>query len=107
MIRRLDTDKGYVKYHLEDYDNSIWIIDAIEANGRRNGNGSSLLKEVEEIIRNEGGRRIELYAYPQDDSITEDELCDSIISTDMKITKLNVIFQRKFDKKRPPSAAGL
>lgn len=76
MIRRLDTDKGYVKYHLEDPDNSIWIIDAIEANGRRNGNGSSLLKEVEEIIRNEGGRRIELYAYPQDDSITEDELCD-------------------------------
>lgn len=76
MMKKIENEKGYVKYHLEDEEEMIFIIDDIQAIGRRNGNGSALLKEVENEIKNQGGKRIELYAYPQDDDMTEDDLCD-------------------------------
>lgn len=76
MMQKIENEKGYVKFHLEDEEEMIFIIDEIQVYEKRLGYGSVLLREVENEIKNQGGNRIELYAYPQDDDMTEDDLCE-------------------------------
>lgn len=80
MIKKIENEFGWCKYHLEDDNEMVFIIDEIESNGRRNGNGSRLLSVVETAILNEGGKRIELFAWPLDDTITESELYEFYMS---------------------------
>lgn len=67
---RLILDGGYVEYDICDDE---VIIEYIQAIKKRNGVGTKLIIGVKEIASNLG-LPIGLYAYPQDNSINEQDL---------------------------------
>ena len=63
-------DNGFVKYSIEE--NEI-TIDKIKVYEQKKGTGRKLIEEVKKIAR-ENNLPIGLYAEPQDNTISEDEL---------------------------------
>ena len=66
----LKDENGYLKYTIEDDE---LIIDKIKVYKQRLGTGKKLIKEVKEIAAKKK-LPITLYAYPQDETINEDDL---------------------------------
>ena len=63
-------DNGFIKYSIEE--NEI-TIDKIKVYEQKKGTGRKLVEEVKKIAR-ENNLPIGLYAEPQDNTISEDEL---------------------------------
>lgn len=61
---------GYLLYSIEE---DCIILDKIKVYNQRQGTGSLLIKKLKEIAAKKS-LRIELYAYPQDDTSTVEEL---------------------------------
>ena len=72
---RLSLGDSYLKYSIEDDEwTKIMIIDNVEAAIKRQWVWTNLMKKAEEIAKEEWIERIELGAYPQDDSIDSESL---------------------------------
>lgn len=63
-------EKGYIKYTIEEDEITL---DMIEVKVKHQGAGSELLNKLKDIAYSLD-KKIGLYAYPQDDSITQEEL---------------------------------
>lgn len=61
---------GLLKYSIEDKE---IILDCIKVNSKRKGTGSKLINELKKIAEKKN-LPIGLYAEPQDDSISEEDL---------------------------------
>ena len=66
----INLDNGFIKYSIEE--NEI-TIDNIKVYEQKKGTGRKLVEEVKKIAR-ENNLPIGLYAEPQDNTISEDEL---------------------------------
>ena len=64
---------GEIKYSVED---GIMIIDDIDVKTQKQGTGTKLMSEVENVADSLGVDKIELGAFPQNKSITSDALKD-------------------------------
>lgn len=64
-------DNGYITYSVEEDE---VIIDMVEVYEKRQGTGKALVEEVKKIAA-ELDRPVTLAAYPQDNSISKDDLC--------------------------------
>lgn len=64
-------NNGYINYTIEEDE---VIIDLVEVVEKRQGTGKELVKKVMEIASNEG-KPCTLACYPQDDSISKEDLC--------------------------------
>ena len=72
----IEDENGYLKYSVEDGE---LIIDNIKVYKQRLGTGTKLMNQVKDIARQKK-IPISFYAYPQDDTITDDELKEFYIS---------------------------
>lgn len=66
----IEDENGYLKYSIEEDE---LIIDNIKVYKQRLGTGRKLMNQVKDIARQKK-LPISFYAYPQDDTITDDEL---------------------------------
>lgn len=71
---KLEKEYGFIKYDVDDMNENEIIIELVEVTEKRKGYGTQLVKEVLNIARREGKKAVTLCAYPQDDSITLDQL---------------------------------
>lgn len=70
---KIENANGYIIYSADDMDENEIVIDHVEAYAKRRGTGSLLVSKVIEIAQNEH-KKLSLCAYPQDESITLEEL---------------------------------
>lgn len=70
----LKLDDGKLKFSVSDMDDSIMIIDNINVKTQKKGTGSKLMREAENIASENGYKKIELGAYPQNDTINSENL---------------------------------
>jgi len=56
------------------YDDGNLVIDNIEVKIQKKGTGNALMQEIEKIAQKKGKKEIELNAYPQDKTITSENL---------------------------------
>lgn len=69
---KYELENGYIQYEIDDELKEV-IIENVKVYIVRRGTGTQLINHVKSIAR-EKGYKITLYAYPQDDTITDDEL---------------------------------
>lgn len=67
---KIENENGYLIYTVDE---SEIIIDNIKVYQQRKGTGRKMIDELKSIAR-AMGLPIALYSYPQDDTITQDEL---------------------------------
>jgi hypothetical protein len=72
----IEDENGYLKYTIEGDE---LIIDNIKVYKQRLGTGKKLLKQIKDFAR-KNDLIVMLYAYPQDETITDDELKEFYIS---------------------------
>lgn len=63
---------GFLNYTVDEDAEEV-VIDLVKVNEQLKGTGRQLLNMVKDIAC-ELGYKVSLYAYPQDDTITDDEL---------------------------------
>lgn len=69
-MAQIKTDNGFINYSIEEDE---LIIDLIVVEEKRKGTGKKLINECK-IIARELNIPITLFAYPQDDSINQEDL---------------------------------
>ncbi|MCK9543933.1 MAG: N-acetyltransferase [Novosphingobium sp.] len=67
---KIKTTNGYINYSIEEDE---IIIDHVEVINKRQGTGRKLIKQVLQIAR-EHGLHVTLCAYPQNESISQENL---------------------------------
>lgn len=69
----IKNENGFIKYSTDDMNENELVIDNVEVIEKRQGTGTELVNQLIEIARNEN-KELTLCAYPQDDSISLDDL---------------------------------
>ncbi|AKG07142.1 hypothetical protein AAX06_01960 [Moraxella bovoculi] len=77
---KIELSGGYICYSIEEDEVTI---DMVEVTTKRQGIGSQLIDMVKDVAR-EVGLPIGLYAYPQDDSISQEDLIEFYFSNDFE-----------------------
>lgn len=70
---KITKENGYIKYSIDDMDENTLVIDMVETYKRGQGTATELINEVIKIAEEEN-KNLELCAYPQDETITLEEL---------------------------------
>lgn len=73
MGGKLEYKDGLLKYSIDENSGNL-IIDSIEVKNKRQGIGSKLMDEVQNVAKAKGAKKIELNAFPKDDSISSKDL---------------------------------
>lgn len=75
---KIEKENGYLKYSVDDMNENEYVIDMVEVYNKRQGTGTQLVKEMIDIARRDG-KELGLCAYPQDDSISYEDLLNFYI----------------------------
>lgn len=70
---KIEKTNGYIEYSISDMDDNELVIDMVETYERGKGTATKLINEVIEIAR-ENEQELTLCAYPQDETITLEDL---------------------------------
>jgi hypothetical protein len=81
---KIEKENGVIEYSFSDYKKPEIIIDFIKVYKQRIGTGRELINEVKKIAL-EKKLPISLYAYPQDDTISLEELIKFYFSCGFEI----------------------
>ena len=70
---KIERENGYIIYSTSDMNENELVIDMVETYEHGKGTASELIKEVAKVAEKEG-KDLTLCAYPQDDTVTLNEL---------------------------------
>lgn len=72
---KIEVENGYIKYSQDDMNENELVIEMVEVLNKRKGTGTELVKKVIDIANKEG-KELTLCAYPQDESISLEDLIE-------------------------------
>lgn len=72
---KIECTNGYLEYSVDDEEDNAYMIDIVEVINKRQGTGTELMKQFIKLA-DEEEKDITLCAYPQDGSITLENLVE-------------------------------
>ena len=81
---KIKDKNGFLIYSRDDMEKDTYVIEMIEAFEKRKGTGTKLINQMKKIANNKG-KKISLCAYPQDESISLENLISFYENLDFNI----------------------